>query len=52
MSAHLTRYFHSPFPALFFPCCQEYVATNIIYVDTPDVDCRNTEAQFYCGIDS
>ena len=52
MSTHLTRHFHSPFPALNISRRHEYVATNTIYADTPSTYCVHTRAQFYRGINS
>ena len=52
MSTHLTRHFKSPFPALNIHRRQEAVATDTVYSDTPAIDCGDTEAQFYCGVDS
>ena len=52
MSTHLIIHVFSPFPALDISRCQEYVATDTIYADSPAIDCGHTIAQFYCGMDS
>ena len=51
MSIYLTKYFCSPFSAPDVPRRQKYVATDTIYVDTPDIDCGHAKTQFYCGTD-
>jgi len=52
MSTILKKHFQSPNPALNVHQCNEAVATNTVYSDTPAVDSSVTTAQFFVGCES
>ena len=49
MSTVLKKHYKSPFPANNVHRCNEPIATDMVYSDTPAVDCGHTCAQLFVG---
>ena len=52
MRTYLKKRYKSPFPACNVHRCDEPVATDTIYFDTPAIDSGITAAQFFVGTES
>lgn len=52
ISTHLTKHYKTPFPAINAHRRQEYVATDAVYSDILAVCGGDTQAQFFCGLES
>src|SRR5688500_7650007 len=52
MGPHLKKRCKSPFPACNVHRCDEPVATDTVYSNTPAIDSRITAAQFFVGTES
>jgi len=52
MSTLLKKHYKSPFPALNVHWCDEPIATDTIYSDTPAIDSGATIAQVFVGTES
>ena len=52
MGTHLKKKYKSPFPANNVHRCNEPVATDTVYSNTPAIDSGATSAQFFCGTES
>ena len=49
MSTVLKKHYKSPNPALNVHCCNEPIATDTVYSDTPAIDSGSTSAQIFIG---
>jgi hypothetical protein len=52
MGTKLKKHYKSQYPALNVPRCNDPVATDTVYSDTPAIDGGETSAQFFIGTES
>ena len=52
MGTYLKKWYKSPFPVCNVHCQNEPIATDMVYSDTPVINSRVTEAQFFVDTES